>query len=274
MVLGKPKIENNTFVKNVYPAMFDVYSAPDFAGNVARENVADVIVLPNDIVGDLALKPDLPYLVKNIVLVRENAALTLQPGVTMLFNDNRSGLEVNGKLLALGLSDAPISFKPLNFANANIQPGAFLGLRFTKTSFASELENVSVMYGGSRQDNAYLCGVKVEETAISLKNSVISKNAGCGLGLINSLSVVDAVEFSDNTSSNLTSEARALWVQGNAPEIKNSIFKNNYYGIYQEDFKNEATGETVPFAPTLENNQFKNNIIDIFPLATPTPPSP
>lgn len=265
-IYAKPTLTNNFFKNNVYPAILDTAESLAMNGNKAEGNLFDGVLLPQYFYRDITLPADLPYLAKNIVKVTEGKTLTLLPGSTILFLDNRSGMQIDGTLVAEGLPEKPISFKSYS---ASALPGSWLGLYFSKTSQNSSLAWANVSLAGSRWDNNYFAGIKVEESAIALKNSVIDSNANKGLWLINSPSVIDGVEFLVHKTADVDSNARALLVQGGAPEVKNSWFRHNYYGIYIEDWQNSQTGDLVPGAPVMDNNQFEDNVVDRYPLAKP-----
>ncbi len=262
-----PLIENNNFVKNAEPIYFGPSSYPVFANNRATENQSNAITFASDISKDMTLLPDLPYLVKNVSVVPENVTLTLEPGVIMAFQSSWAGLRVDGTLKAIGMSDLPILFGSYYYDQDWISHGAWLGLRFTKTSKESVLENVNISYGGAFHGNPwnqdFTSAIKVDQSSISLKNSIIQKNANNGIWLINSLSIIDSVQFLEHSISTVTLPAKAIYVQGGSPNIKNSKFTNNYYGIYIDDWQKlleDNTVETILGTPVLENNEFEERI--------------
>jgi len=228
-----------------------------------------------------------PYLFSSQNLqVFKGVTLTIEPGVVIKFNGTQSKLHIDGTLKAIGTLEEPIiftSFRDDEFGgDSNLDkdasvpgPGDWQGLYFSPDSINSELENVIVRYAGSifvssplKPGNA----IWVDQSLISLKNSVVENNKNRVLVLVNSNSVIDNVKFLNNTDSSWPSnqhQSRAIDVRGGAPQIKNSFFKKNYYGIYIGDFENPTTGETILGAPILENNQFEENSVDIFPVPVP-----
>ena len=267
-------IENNTFVKNTKPIFWGIIAQPSFKNNQAADNTFNAIVFASDISKDMTLMPDLPYLIEAIANIPENVTLTLEPGVILSFKSDISGLKINGTLKAIGLPDKLIIFRSYYYDQDWIKPGDWLGLHFTKTSKNSELENIDVSYGGdfygSQSNKDFTAAIKVDQSSISLKNSVVQKNANNGVWLINSLSVIDSVQFSEHIISTANFDAKAIYIQGGSQEVKNSYFKNNYYGIYIDNWHNDETGEDVLGNPVLDNNQFEGSIkADIFNINAP-----
>ena len=265
-----PLVENNNFVKNGDPITFNRLTYPSFSDNKATDNQFNAIIFASDISKDMILKPDLPYLIKSIIIVPENITLTLEPGVIMDFLNNFSGLQINGTLKAVGNQNKPITFRPYHYDQNWIKPGNWLGLRFTKTSKNSELENIDISYGGAFYGNAqnqdFMAAIKVNQSSISLKNSIINKNANNGVWLVNSLSTIDSVQFLEHNTSTVLLEAKGIYIQGGSPAVKNSSFKNNYYGIYVDKWHNDEIGKDILGIPVLDNNKFEGSVIaDIFP---------
>ncbi len=268
-------IENNNFVKNQKPILWGSFAKPTFLNNKATDNKLNAIIFETSVLEDLTLKPDLPYLFNGIFLVPENVTLSLEPGTVMLFLDKFSGLQIDGTLKAIARSDLAITFGYYYEKEDWALPGSWLGLRFTKTSQNSQLEFVKISYGGAYEGHPgnknYTAAIKVEEALISLKNSLVEKNVNNGLWLVGSQSIVDSVQFLEHNQSTVSLDAKAVYVQGGKPEIKNSFFKNNYYGIYIDDWK-DADGKTIIGEPILDKNDFsEGNIKEDIHYVNPPP---
>ncbi|HLD70780.1 MAG TPA: lamin tail domain-containing protein [Negativicutes bacterium] len=281
VVEAAPAIENNQFIKNSEPVYWGEFSYPVFSGNQLAENNINAITFFPRIVKNMELGADMPYFIKSVLTVPENVILTILPGAELTFGGTFSGLRIDGTLKAIGTPDEKISFKPYYFDASNECPGKWLGLRFTGSSVNSELENVVVAYGGAYLGNPqnvdFYSGVKVESSAISLRNAVFDNNANAGVWLVNSASVVDAVAFGNHQTTSiygLFADAKAIYVQGGAPEIKNSEFTDNWYGIFIDDLLQDD-GTVITGAPAMENNQFSGSIReDVHYVHPPTPPAP
>jgi len=282
IVPATPTIENNNFTRNDNAMYWGQQSYLSVSGNKASGNIFNAILFASDISKDMTLQPDLPYLVKGIALVPKNTTLSLQPGVVMDFIDNWAGIQIDGTLKAIGSPDSPITFRPYYYDQDWVLPGNWAGLRFTKTSQNSDLEYINISLGGAFYNDPgnqnFTSAIKVDQSAISLKNSVVHNNANNGLWLVNSPSVVDNVQFADHIYKTVGLDPKGIFVEGGTPTIENSLFKNNTYGIYIDNFYT-GNGQYIPGNPTFENNQFDGSIkLDIFsnvlspsPAPTPTP---
>ncbi len=279
---SEPVIENNNFINNGQVITVDSLVWPLFSNNKASGNTLNGIMLAPgaELTRDLVLGVDLPYVVKGIITIPQNIALKLQPGVIVQFWDNFSGIQVDGTLHAIGTPDNHIIFKSHHDGQEGLLPGAWLGLHFTKTSQNSQLEYIDISYGGafysSQSNEEFSSAIKVDQSVINLKNSTIRHVANNGVWLQNSPSVIDGVQFVENTRSTIeSSDAKALYVQGGSPIIANSHFENNMYGIYMDSWHNPDTGEDVEVTPDYsQNNTFLGNqIADIWPIPFfPSPP--
>jgi len=242
------------------------------------------------------LKKDFnPYLFKGDVQIFKNVKLEIEPGVIIKFYENQSKLTVKGTLKAIGTDSEKIIFTSFyddefggdsNESSGTLDLpslGNWLGLYFSPDSQNSELENVVIRYGGAIFSvSPFTWGnvLWVDGSSISLKNSILEKSKNRGLRMIKSNSIIDSVQFLDFNTTDwpYPDEAKAIFIQGGVAEIKNSVFKNNYYGIYIDDWKNPDTGEIIKGDPVLENNQFegiiKKDIYNVNPPPPPPPPPP
>jgi hypothetical protein len=64
--------------------------------------------------------------------------------------------------------------------------------------------------------------------------------------------------------------AKAIYIQGGSPTIKNSVIKFNYYGIYMDKWTDPESGKDLPPTPIFENNDIAQNTEkDIFDAIAP-----
>jgi len=237
-----PTVDNNNFEQNTNPIYVGTNSHPTFANNQATGNELNAIVIEGDINSDTTWQKDLVYVIRSGGTIYQDAILTINPGVIVKFYNEDRGMGIRGTLKAIGTPDEPIIFTALKDdefggdtnqdADASSpQPGSWLGLYFSKDATnLSELDNAVVRYGGKVLGSSFGAGIKADQVAISLSNSVIEKNKNNGLWLANSPSIIDSSYFQDQTDI----EEKGIYVQGGNSDliIKNSNISNNYYGIY------------------------------------------
>jgi len=212
------------------------------------------------------------------VYVFKNHTLTIEPGTIIKFSNG--GLTVEGTLKAVGTPDQKIILTSFmdddcgttpacgdTDGDAGISqpnPGNWFGIYLTKDSTGSELENVNIRYAGGYFGSDFGAAIKADRSAVSLKNSVIEKNSNNGLRLIDSHSIVDSVQFLDNKIADWPNEAKAIYIEGENPEIRNSYFKDNKYGIFITYWYDLEKGTRSPAIPVIENNIFEENSTPIW----------
>ncbi|MCX6723806.1 MAG: right-handed parallel beta-helix repeat-containing protein [Candidatus Staskawiczbacteria bacterium] len=266
-------VQNNNFENNWHPVILNTFNGPSFSGNKilgdadALGTIAAIWVRA-DMEKDTILEPDLPYLFDKIMVVPEGMTLTLKPGVIMAFQDNWDGLQIGGTLKAVGTSDKPIIFRSYYYDRDWILPGGWNGLWFLETSKDSDLESVDVNLSGAfyADGRSFGAAIRVDQSSILLKNSIIQHNKNNGVWLQNSSSVVDNVKFLDHrTQIYGITPGKAVFVQGGSPTINNSSFQDQPYGIYEDEWIKPDTSAIVCPTPILNSNTFSNSEIkDIF----------
>jgi hypothetical protein len=242
---ASPSVENNDFQENnysIYLTGSNIY--PNFTGDTATNNNSNAIVLSDQIAKDMTLNSDLPYLIRGVFNIPQNTTLTVNPGTILKFAD--SSLNVDGTLTAIGTSSQPIVFTsaddsdygqdiraPGDTSQAN--PGQWPGIIFNRDSTNSDLENIVLRYAGGSLPVYFGAGIKVDQSTISLKNSTIKNNVNNGVWLVNSPSIIESTQFLGNKSVNGSPVANGVFINGGGPEIKQSNFDDNDYGIYMND---------------------------------------
>ncbi len=274
-------IESNYFEGNKNAAIISssVLDAV-FPNNQMTNNNFNGIVLMGD-VSENTVWPSfgLPYIIKDSIRINPGKVLTIEPGVIIKFGylSVGFGLSVDGEMKALGTPEQKIVFTSLNddeyggdtnnnANNTSPDPGNWQGIYFGKESQNSELENVIVRYAGAKPTPYELgAGIKVYQGLISLKNSIIEKNHTYGLRFVNSFSTIDAIQVSENKTTDESIYAgirggMGIKIEGINPRIANSVITENYYGIYQSSWRNPDTGENFPYTPILQDENYINNI--------------
>ncbi len=138
-----------------------------------------------------------PYRVDGDIVVPSGQTLTIEPGVTVLFNSWYK-LTVNGTLLAQGTAGNEILF-----TGPSPSPG-WLGIRFVNASDASLLDRVIVENGRATGADPFNKGggIYIENTSPTISHSTIRNNyaklSGGGLYLTGSNAILTGNTIVDN----------------------------------------------------------------------------
>ncbi|MDO8663909.1 MAG: lamin tail domain-containing protein [Candidatus Wildermuthbacteria bacterium] len=218
--------------------------------------------------------PGSPYLIQETLTVPLAKNLKIEPGVVLKFATLK-GLEIKGKLEALGSSEKKIvftSFRDDEFGGDTNQDGTstlpFAGLWeriYFENSIGSKLKNVIVRYGGkiySGSGPTLIRGnVEVDGGEIIFEDSTVENSQTYGLWLKNSSSTIFNLKFSNIKNSADFFAATALFISSSTAQISSSTFQGNTFGI-------KITGNAVP---TIKNNLFKENGTPIYLEGTSFP---
>ncbi|MBU0476576.1 right-handed parallel beta-helix repeat-containing protein, partial [Patescibacteria group bacterium] len=262
---ASPEIKNNIFEENEKPIYVN-NSYPCFSGNQSINNSLNGILVSNsNLTQSDVWQADLPYIIDGTLGISQDTILVLEPGVVIEFKNGQSGITVRGTLKAIGAPDEKIIFTSWS---SDPQPGSWKQIYFTETAGAdSELSNVIIEYGGNFPSSSASChwqmaAVFVDKSSIILKNSIVNHNKSKGIYLMNSSSVIDNVQFSNNVPcQGYFGEyyGAGVLIQSGDSIIKNSTFKSNKYGIYIQ------SGASLLENLTFGEKDEKNNI-DIYPI--------
>lgn len=144
---------------------------------------------------DLGL--DVDYVIDGRVNVDGNAMLTIEPGVTIMFNGNDGGFWVgeNAGLKMVGTAEKPIILEgPTN----NPNNGSWHNIQINSKRNDNQFEYVQFLRGGS--SDYEWDGVVRVDGRLSMKNCIIDGSLGNGLVLNNGESYLTA--FENNTIKN------------------------------------------------------------------------
>lgn len=208
------------------------------------------------IADDQVLSGARPYHVKGGLTVEETGTLTIESGVTVLF-DEKSDLKVNGKLIVNGTLEKPVVFRSDRLGNMIVDmpydkiPGQWGGVVLGANSFGNHLNYVDI-HGGNN-------GVLIEKSDESqqkllLENSIIHNVSKYGLSSDGS-----QIKVVNTQISNAGLDCVNLY--GGDSEFIHCTIANFYpfvggHGIALR-FSNYRDDERCP----IKNLHFKNSII-------------
>ena len=166
-----------------------------------------------------------PYIMTDIVIVNPGITLTIEPGVTVMGQQDYIGLRVRGHLQAIGTPANPITFT----SELDSAPGqwAALAFDFPASTGSGHLANVTLRYGTV----GLVVFNSLSADPVIIENSTIRDNGGY------------AIEASANAIHNL--------------QMSNVVFGNNGVDrvhIYMEDPSNDMliADTTLTAQPGLE----------------------
>jgi hypothetical protein len=175
-----------------------------------------------------------PYIVTANVLVLEGVTLTIQPGVTVKFNNN-TNLQVGGELIAQGTASNRITFTS---NQASPAPDNWGGIQFLSTAIpttidsggiyikGSVLQYCTVQYGGQNVDST------ITTHSLLIDHCVVQNNGAQGID--NAGIPGEPSWTSNNTISNNTPVFHPFnaLIVSDGTVIGNLVTNNSHPGIY------------------------------------------
>lgn len=222
-----PVIENCLFLNNGttnkgFAMTMRIDSLPRLKNNTAQGNGRDAIAVFDYNFGRNGtwLKDNFPYTLVNDVYVLNRSKLTIQPGVTIQFQDPDDALIVDGTLIAQGTANAPI-----RFTSDDIQktPGQWEAIIFRRTNTNSILENCIVEYGAAVGLSDEI--IRFEDTTATIRSCAIRNSRKDGMRFQFSDPVIENCQFVNNGTTN---NGFAMTLRSDAfPKLKNNIASGN-----------------------------------------------
>lgn len=154
---------------------------------------------------DLGLPVD--YVVNGKIYVKGNALLTIEPGVTIMFDGLDGGLEVgeNAGISMVGTADKPIVFTgPTN----NPNNGSWKDVVIKSKRNDNRLEYVQFIRGGSADYSDYKAVVEINGGKVHMNNCTIDGGLASGLYISG-----EFYSFSNNTIKNFPKYP--IWLDSN-----------------------------------------------------------
>lgn len=185
-----------------------------------------------------------PYIVTDTVQVLEGVTLTIQPGVTVKFNSNKS-LSIGGKLIARGTENNKITFTS---NQSSPQIGDWDGILFTDGSI-----DASVNLGNNYLDGSiieysiyeYADNLRINDSSPYIGNNTFRNNEYAVIfSASNSIFKNNTVENNSNRSiylhysnskiigNTIKNSNVAFEISMGSPEITSNLIQDNYSGFY------------------------------------------
>lgn len=192
---GDDPTDPNTPGNNDVPGGGDENNPVNFSGNIDANTTWPDLGLPVD------------YVVNGRIYVKGNALLTIEPGVTIMFDGVDGGLEVeeNAGISMVGTADKPIVFTgPTN----NPNNGSWNNILINSVRNDNRLEYVQFIRGGSDDGNwrapVEIRGkVHINNCLVdgSLANGIVTEYDGCFYSFDNNV-VTNCAEYPWKTENN------------------------------------------------------------------------
>lgn len=148
---------------------------------------------------DSVFLTDKPYVIYDSLKVDSGVELTLPAGTTLMFHD-KAGLDVHGKLTALGELERPVTFRGdrtdrmFPYLPYDNTPGRWEGIRLRSSSVGNRMQHCDVHSG----KYGIICdSTSLETVQLTMENSVIHNIAGDGLHLKGTSAVVANTQISN-----------------------------------------------------------------------------
>ena len=219
--------------------------------------IGNPTVLPSVIAKDYVLSIDKsPYLVRNALVVKPGARLTMKPGTVIWFRS--LGMIVKGELQILGTEDNPVRLSSLGRSSWK---GIFLDrspseniIRYCAISgaefgFRASKSNVSIQ-NSQFQDNVW--GIVMEESSAEISGSLIRTSKKSGIAARQARILVKNSVITENSSGGFLLE------NSRAKIVQNNILNNGGWEIKVIDTKGQVKAVQNWWGT---NDQIKNEII-------------
>jgi len=232
---SSPVLDANEFINNgSYPVYINssyklepvIYGTNTFSGNNPDQICFDVYVISHN---HTLRYLGIPYFFTGLTVVKNNATLTIEPGVEVRFNKDAlnprliigEGISGTvGRLIAQGTDTQKIIFTS---NEANPQPGDWREINLNPTaSDDSIIENAIIEYGGSQGS------IDISSSNPTIRNCIIRRSLNAGIHISGSSS--PEISCCDITENEYGIDSYAS--SGILNLTHNNILGNFSYGIY------------------------------------------
>jgi len=255
-----PTIQNNIFENNQTPIKSGTL-LPVFSGNTAQNNNLNGILFTSfgfseSIAQINWQKANLPFILEGAGTISAGKTLNINPGVIIKLKGG-GRIYIDGALRAQGTPTEKIVFTSLSQESA----GTWDFISFSASSTNSILDNVIIKYGGWYNAPFESGAVKIESNDVVISNSLFENNLIAGLELENCTTTITDTIFKDHRAkyNYNRGNSKGLWMKNALSVFTNTVFNNNYYGLYVE------SGECPALAGATFGEGDEANSINIYP---------
>ncbi|HWQ11526.1 MAG TPA: right-handed parallel beta-helix repeat-containing protein [Roseiflexaceae bacterium] len=240
----------------------------------AQEAIATSCTISEDITGDETWSPEIcaTYLVTRSFTIGFDGRLTILPGTIVRF-DPKTGLVVEGMLVARGTPERPITF---DSSQPDPRPGDWTGVRFASNSVdtrfddagnyldGSMMQYVTIAHGGGEQLLDPEANLALTSTTVYIDHVTVTNSATAGIHVESDdpLRITNNV-ITDNEGSGMYVSTNKLYFDPPIPSIidGNTVSRNKSNGIWVL-----ASRDTVISHNTVEENEYGGMKVDGLPL--------
>ena len=246
LVSSSPVLDANTFINNgSYPVYISnsyglepvIYGTNTFSGNNPDQIYFGVCVISHN---HTLRYLGIPYFFPSMTTVKNNATLTIEPGVEVRFNKDATNPRLiigegisgtAGRLIAQGTDTQKIIFTS---NEASPQPGDWREINLHQTaSDDSIIENAIIEYGGSEGS------IDISSSNPTIRNCIIRRSLNAGIHISGSSS--PEISCCDITENEVGIDSSAS--SGTSNITYNNIFENSSFGIYNFSISNILNAE-------------------------------
>ena len=160
-----------------------------------------------------------PHIIQSLTSVKNNATLTIEPGVEVRFNKDGTRLIIgestggtSGRLIAQGTDTQKIIFTS---NEASPQPGDWNDIIFRlNATDDSIIENAIIEYGGIYGN------IRISSSNPTIRNCIIRRSLNAGIRMYKSTSEISGCRFEEN-------EGYGIYINSSSPILDANEFINN-----------------------------------------------
>ncbi|MDO8558004.1 MAG: lamin tail domain-containing protein [bacterium] len=266
MFCGVTPVVRDNVIRNTQTPFLLQDTVGEFRGNTIESSAEYGISLQGSMTTSGTLTKDThPYILNNFS-IPSSVALTIEPGVALkMRGGNNANISIYGSIISRGTANDPITFTALEDDSAGGDTngdatstlpvaGSWYTISFSPSS-SGDFAYTNIHYGGGSRNSIPSTWTMVEAdspTSLTFENVEFTDSMSQGFTLANS--ATGTVSFTHLTFGR---NAKAgLYLSASSPIITDTLFANNYYGVFAEDALSHPVAQDV---------RFEGNVYDTIP---------